>query len=336
MFNDVLKPQALAALKGNYDYYQTQYHDKAKLPARWHEGLEPRPHFWSVKHWNWAAKGNDIRAKPMDFLFHVLNEGPDYTAIKEFMQDLNALLNIVAAEPDRDAVSNIANQLWFGQMTWREFAKDMMRNHLRLPNAASTSLEQQDPTNVFDTLEARLVLEGYVRRHDLNPGMAWDLNDRVLWTTLRRAADEKYGPAWSWIVSQISLGQRVAEVLKAAGPWWRNRDASDEVQNAGSEISFLCLSSSNALTVMPDSGSCDRQAEPNSQTHQTAEGGAPEAGVGTAQALPEALLPNPTAPVERLAEDQFKDYLEHSSLDAYAAAMKEHFSQEHTTSIGDY
>lgn len=65
MFKDVLKPQALAALKGNYDYYQTQYDDKAKLPARWHEGLEPRPYFWSVKHWNWAAKGGeaDLRSR---------------------------------------------------------------------------------------------------------------------------------------------------------------------------------------------------------------------------------------------------------------------------------
>lgn len=93
---------------------------------------------------------------------------------------------------------------------------------------------------------------------------------------------------------------------------------------------------SNALTVMTDSGSSDRLAEPNSQTHQTAEGGSPDARVGTAQALPQAPLPNPRAPAQRLAEDQFQDYLRHQSLDTYAAAMKEHFSQEHTASIWDY
>lgn len=56
-FRDIIKPQALAALKAKDFYFQTQFDDKAKLPARWHEGQQPRPYFWSVKLWDWVAKG---------------------------------------------------------------------------------------------------------------------------------------------------------------------------------------------------------------------------------------------------------------------------------------
>lgn len=57
MFRKTLKAQALDALKAEDCYRQTQYDEKAKLPARWHEGQQPSPHFWSVKHWKWVAKG---------------------------------------------------------------------------------------------------------------------------------------------------------------------------------------------------------------------------------------------------------------------------------------
>jgi hypothetical protein len=56
-FRDIIKPQALDALKAKDRYYQTQFDDKAKLPERWHEGQQPRPYFWSVKLWDWVAKG---------------------------------------------------------------------------------------------------------------------------------------------------------------------------------------------------------------------------------------------------------------------------------------
>ncbi|KAG1868947.1 hypothetical protein DFJ58DRAFT_837785 [Suillus subalutaceus] len=100
IFAAIVKHQALAALKAKDYYFQSQFDPKAKLPARWHEGQEPRPYFWSAKHWNWVAKGNDLWTKPIDFLFHVLNEDPQYTVIEEFMQDLNALLNILTKEYD--------------------------------------------------------------------------------------------------------------------------------------------------------------------------------------------------------------------------------------------
>jgi hypothetical protein len=60
IFRDTLKPQALAALKSEDYYFQTQYDQKAKLPKRWHEGHQPRPYFWSVKHWSWVARGDVV------------------------------------------------------------------------------------------------------------------------------------------------------------------------------------------------------------------------------------------------------------------------------------
>ncbi|KAG2352998.1 hypothetical protein BDR07DRAFT_1383652 [Suillus spraguei] len=218
-FQKTLKAEALKALKRQDRYFQTQYHQHARLPERWHEGQQPRPYFWSIKHWQWVANGNNLWLRPIDFLFYVLNEKPLYTVFEQFTQDLDALLNIVTEDPDREDVYNIANQLWFGEMTWREFVDTLMSIHLRLKNAVSTTSEIKDPTNVFDTFEARLVLEGYVRRQELNPGRAWDLNDDVLWAALGRVTVKKYKSAWSWVISEVSIGKNVAQVLKEVGPW---------------------------------------------------------------------------------------------------------------------
>jgi hypothetical protein len=54
------------------------------------------------------------------------------------------------------------------------------------------------------------------------------LEDRVLWTSLRRVTNVKYGVGWTWIVSEVLLGRKVAEVLKAVGPWWINATSPGE------------------------------------------------------------------------------------------------------------
>jgi hypothetical protein len=59
------------------------------------------------------------------------------------MQDLNALLNIVVPEPDWDKMRDIANQLWLGEMTWREFVDALMTTHLSGGNAMSTTSEHK-------------------------------------------------------------------------------------------------------------------------------------------------------------------------------------------------
>ncbi|KAG2028767.1 hypothetical protein BDR03DRAFT_1019367 [Suillus americanus] len=316
MFRTTLKPQALAALKAEDCYYQTQYKQNAKLPVRWHEGQQPSLYFWSVKHWNWVAKGNDLLVKPINVLFYVLNKGLQCIVIEESIQDLSALLNIVATmEPDWDNIHNIANQLWFGEMTWREFSLTYPPFFLL------------DPNNVFDTFEARLVLEGYVCRHNLNPQTPWNLKDNVLSSTLSRVTDKKYTMAWLWIISEIALGKNVAEVLKAAGPWWRRAKSARNKEKQQEHQAPV----DNLAGGAHDPGSSNQQAECDGQTDGTSEGAGmhnPAIRVGAAGAEP--------TPEEELASNQFSDYLEHLSLDRYAAEMIEHMSAEHAVSIKDY
>jgi hypothetical protein len=87
--------------------------------------------------------GNNPWDNPIDLLYCVLKEDPPYTDIKEFIQDLDALFNIVTDDPNLEQIHYLAMQLWLGEMTWREFVVDLMRNHLRLRHAASSTSEEK-------------------------------------------------------------------------------------------------------------------------------------------------------------------------------------------------
>jgi hypothetical protein len=54
----------------------------------------------------------------------------------------------------------------------------------------------------------------------MNPEDPWDEKDDVLWSALTRVTEKKYESGWPWIISEIVLGKKVTEVLKAAGPQW--------------------------------------------------------------------------------------------------------------------
>jgi hypothetical protein len=82
-----------------------------------------------------------------------------------------------------------------------------------------------DPNNVFDTFEGRLVLEGYIHRHDLNPEQPWEKKDGILWASLRRVYDKEYKAGCTWMIGQIVLGHKVKDVIQAAGPWWISRES---------------------------------------------------------------------------------------------------------------
>jgi hypothetical protein len=56
-FEETLKSEALASLKRQDAYSDSQYDPKARLPARWHEGQKPWPYYWSVQQWDWIAEG---------------------------------------------------------------------------------------------------------------------------------------------------------------------------------------------------------------------------------------------------------------------------------------
>jgi hypothetical protein len=142
-------------------------------------------------------------------------------------------------------VCDVAQQLWMGEMTWREFVDAMMNRYLQLPDAKRETSEKPgmltsptllsvfltilDPKNVFNTLEARLVLEGYIRRHKEDEvGKPWDEKDVILWQSLSRVTVKKYKCVWEWIISQIILGKKVPDALKEAGLWWRKKKIASE------------------------------------------------------------------------------------------------------------
>ncbi|KAG2062492.1 hypothetical protein BDR04DRAFT_1123906, partial [Suillus decipiens] len=171
LFKKTLKKQAIAYLSKPDQYVDMQHNDTATLPARWHEGQKPAPRFWSPFMWNWAAKGklfiecyirNDFSTNAMQFLYKALTQNPPYTRFEQVLQDVNALMNVVSKTHDWSDIEEATQQLWMGEMTWREFVNYLMDNYANhLPLGARRTSERKDPDNVFDTFEARLLLEGY-------------------------------------------------------------------------------------------------------------------------------------------------------------------------------
>jgi hypothetical protein len=82
-----------------------------------------------------------------------------------------------------------------------------------------------DPNNVFDNFDGRLVLEGYVRRHNLSPEQPWDDSDVMVWSSLKRVYEKQYKIGCKWMISQIIQGHKVTDVIRAAGPWWIERQS---------------------------------------------------------------------------------------------------------------
>ncbi|KAG2335984.1 hypothetical protein BDR05DRAFT_953682, partial [Suillus weaverae] len=337
-FEETLKHDALAALKKPDYYTQTHHDDRAKLPARWHEGHKPAPFFWSIKQWNWIAEGADfapcycfslltalhlaghsVWTRPVDLLFFVLTEDPLYTQFQQFLQDLNSLLNMVLDKPKFEQARVIAKQLWRGEMTWREFVDAIMTDHLsRLRNATSETSERPDPANDFYTLEARLVLEGYVRRHEADKDKKpWDKNDVILWQALSRVATRRYKSAWEWIVSQIVLGKKVSDVLTQAGPWWDKRRAAmkkaqaQNVQEEQADGDEQQASSDQADVNIPEADN----AEGSGSSQEQAETGSEGAAIVDDLPPPEREgSEDDDADGAGMAFDHFQDFLRHRSI----------------------
>ncbi|KAG1725963.1 hypothetical protein EDB19DRAFT_1833583 [Suillus lakei] len=243
MFEKLLKNDALVALKKPNYYTQTQYDNQARLPVRWHEGHKPTLCFWSVRMWTWAEKGNCFVGQPMDLLSFILTQTAPEASFEEFSQTLSSLLNIIVDMPpeEKEDIHTISRQLWMGEMTWREKMRysAIAYDPVSLVDRSSTP----DSTNVFNTLEARLILEGYVRRHEAHA--PWDIYDDILWQALKRVTTNTYLSGWQWINSEIVMRKKVPQVLNEAGPWWVKAQAIG-------------------------SGSSHREAEPNSTADKTA------------------------------------------------------------------
>lgn len=67
----------------------------------------------------------------MDFLFCVLTEEPSVADFEEFFNQVATLMNILVRRPDWKVIRPVTEQLWMGEMTWREFISSMMEDHLQ-------------------------------------------------------------------------------------------------------------------------------------------------------------------------------------------------------------
>ncbi|KAG1819397.1 hypothetical protein DFJ58DRAFT_850203 [Suillus subalutaceus] len=217
-FEKTIKPQSFEEMSKPSQFFETRYEEGAKLPSRWHEGHEPRPLFWSIKQWDWFR--NDYWNAPIDFLRYALVTEPAYHDVGQFLGDLRSLSGIISLNPNWQDIEANAKDLWLGKMIWREFV-DSLSISLSLSEAETLTSEKRDDRNPFNTLEARLIFEGYVHREKPN-SKDQVAEDNVLWQSLDRISPPEHRPVWEWVASEMeSDGVKVTCMLKQAGDWWR-------------------------------------------------------------------------------------------------------------------
>lgn len=153
------------------------------------------------------------------------------------MGDLRSLSGIISLDPDLEDIEAATEDLWLGKMIWKEFVVSL-RGSLNLSKEQAVTSEKKgmsfwmfnlhltltdtDDQNPFNTLEARLVFEGYVRRGNMDL-CARSVGDDILWEKLNQIGPQECWPVWKWVTSEIMLrGATVAGVLKKAGTWWRD------------------------------------------------------------------------------------------------------------------
>ncbi|KAG2045668.1 hypothetical protein BDR06DRAFT_978046, partial [Suillus hirtellus] len=220
IFEKTIKPQAFQEISKPSQFFKTRYEKGANLPARWHEGHEPRPFFWSIKQCDWFCKGNDYWNSPIDLLHYVLSTDPVYHDLEQFLGDLRSLAGIITVNPEWEDIQEAAKDLWLGKIIWREFVSSLRRG-LNLSKEQTVTSEKRDDQNPFNTLEARLVFEGYMREGTKQK--AQSDRDVILWKGLNQMGPQEYRPVWNWVASEIQLHDHtVMEVLEKAGTWWQD------------------------------------------------------------------------------------------------------------------
>ncbi|KAG1847013.1 hypothetical protein DFJ58DRAFT_843330 [Suillus subalutaceus] len=218
-FEKTIKPQSFEEMSKPSQFFETRYEEGAKLPSRWHEGHEPRPLFWSIKQWDWFR--NDYWNAPIDLLRYVLVTEPAYHDVGQFLSDLRSLSSIISINPNWQDIEANAKDLWLGKMIWRKFVGSLRRS-LNLSKEQTATSETRDDRNPFNTLEARLIFEGYMRRGKMNSKVQ-STEDDTLWEVLNQIGPPEHLPVWKWVASEIQLhGSMLTEVLNKAGAWWRD------------------------------------------------------------------------------------------------------------------
>ncbi|KAG2088630.1 hypothetical protein BD769DRAFT_1680261 [Suillus cothurnatus] len=176
----------------------------------------------------------------------------------------------------------------------------------------------------------------------------WDVNNDILWSSLRRVNDKKYKSGWSWIISEIVLGKEIQDVLEVAGLWWKNSrekaakalekaTAIEEVDDGAGDDDPGSDGTGNAgigqKDAMQNSAPSDQQQQVetnNGQVEKTLDASSSETQARVSPSV--TSIPSAT-PKQILAIKQFYEFNKHLSIKMYAAVMKPHFSSEHARSI---
>ncbi|KAG1785205.1 uncharacterized protein HD556DRAFT_1450954 [Suillus plorans] len=216
-------PQALDELKKPSEFHETRHLEDGELPGHWHEGHNPCLFFWSAAQWEWYSEGHSFAETPIAFFNFVLRKEPSYADVKEFEHDVKSIANIIFPNGDGndcDNIQGIVGGLWLGEMTWREFV-DYLRQKWNLDENSCKPWEKKgidifsfmlhpmfkkpsfilDERNPFDSLEAQLIFQGFMRRGSENRD--WNPEDQILWESLLRMSPKEYEPVWKKVVKTI-------------------------------------------------------------------------------------------------------------------------------------
>ncbi|KAG1847005.1 hypothetical protein DFJ58DRAFT_730334 [Suillus subalutaceus] len=235
-FESTIKPQAFKELEEPSDFFETRYKDDEDLPDCWYEGHHPCPFFWSEKQWRWYSVGHDFSGTPIAFFDFALRRSPTYDKVEDFENDVRSIANILD-EAEWDDLKQVVSKLWLGESTWREFVEYLMQEW-HLDKEQCTSLDRKDEGNPFDTLEARLIFQGYIHRHSTTEA-DWNSNDQILWHSLGRISPQEYKPVWHWVGKTVVEDRiSIKRVLKEAGGWWRRYQLQTEqaLKESGREV----------------------------------------------------------------------------------------------------
>ncbi|KAG2060954.1 hypothetical protein BDR06DRAFT_1048996 [Suillus hirtellus] len=199
IFAQVIMPQALNELKKPGAFHETRHFEVQ---------------------WEWYSEGHNFSDTPIAFFNFVLRKEPSYANVKEFEHDIKSIANIIFTNSERNGcedIQEIVGRLWLSKMTWREFV-DYLRQKWHLNDDSCKPWEKKDEKNPFNSLEAQLIFQGFVRRG--SEKRDWNPKDQILWESLLRMSPKEYEPVWKRVVKMIlEEKSSVGDVLKDVGNW---------------------------------------------------------------------------------------------------------------------
>ncbi|KAG1760799.1 hypothetical protein EDD22DRAFT_848224 [Suillus occidentalis] len=214
-FHETLKSEALKSLKTPDAFTETQFVTGAVLPTRWHEGQEPLPNFWLAEQWDWIAEGNSMWGSPTQLLYHVLKAKPALT-YPEFKRVLDSLMKNHSSIRWQQAFGWVKRSGSTSPATYIKFTSI----EATFPPHGKKEVIRHYPANPFNTVEIRLVLEGYLRRKEVATSQNSGRQDVTLRSCIHIISLDQHDDCWAKIIDEVDLGKPVQEVLEMAAGWW--------------------------------------------------------------------------------------------------------------------